>query len=208
MLIVSKGCPPAENSKREGTCKGVMSMSKEKSKWSPKLEKGETLLWQGQPAGVGIIDPDNKVLVYIDLAVAALWIVLSLALFVPTILADPPILIVIKTVIMDIIPIILIFLPLRDSFELKNSVYYVITDHRIMVKTKQFQYSMLYYSDTAVEKRSNGTVCVGTAAGIKPGKERNIALSRGVLDDNGTCTGVVLYQAAGANEDMAFLFKG
>ena len=174
-------------------------MSETVNVWERSLKEDEKLLWEGHPTNTQVIDPANKIVIYIELAAAVLWLIFSFIYLIPECDTFAAIIIV------ELVPIILVLLPLLNARSIKNTVY-GITDKRIIIRMGNDEYSMDYDKYTQAEKRSNGTVCVGEAVNkVKPSMERHQLLFHGIQDDNKKCIGVVLYTANEPEKIMEIL---
>ncbi len=173
-------------------------MSEKNEAWERLLTPGEKLLWTGKPSNTNVVDPANKVTVFAEITVAVLWIIASCILIIPKCET------ITSVIIVELVPVILLLLPLLNVRTLRKAEY-ALTDSRAIVKMAEDVYSMEYDAYTAYERKANNTICLGAAVGTKDSRERKVLLYHGIQDGEKTCLGLLFYTTTNADQAMEIL---
>jgi hypothetical protein len=174
------------------------SMSEAEKNWERLLKEGEKLLWTGKPSNIQTVDPANRISFIAEISIAVLWIIFSSIKIIPQ--CDT----VASMIIVELVPVILLLLPLLNVRSLKKAEY-ALTDKRAIVKIGEDFHYMEYDAYTPCEKKANNTVCIGAAVGTKDIKERKVLLYHGVQDPDKKCVGLLFYTTTDADKAMEIL---
>ena len=91
------------------------SMSEAEKNWERLLKEGEKLLWTGKPSNIQTVDPANRISFMAEVGIAVLWVIFSTTMIIPQ--CDT----VASMIIVELVPVILLLLPLLNVRSLKKA---------------------------------------------------------------------------------------